>query len=230
MTERHNAAAQAGRGMLSRRHAVIREFGGRRIMGRLGTWTVWLAAAIATPAGAVDRPQLLPTRDVAIIYSLPGGDMGGGAQKLEASYADSGRRIRLDFFRFSEAKVPFVTWIYDGNRDRLTKVLPERREYTVQDSPSRPAPGEFLTSEMQFEKQRAAAVAGQPCMNWSIKSSDPVANGTVACITEEGVLLRMAAPDQNVPPVMLARSVQYGALAENLFLPPPGFMRAASKP
>jgi hypothetical protein len=199
-------------------------------MGRLGIWTVWLAVAITAPASAVDRPQLAPTRDVAIIYSLPGGDMGGAAQKLQASYADSGRRIRLDFFRFSEAKVPFVTWIYDANRDRLTQVLPERREYTVQESPGRPVPGEFLTDEMQFEKQRMAAVAGQPCQNWSIKSSDPVANGTVACITDEGVLLRMAAPDQTVPPVMVARSVQYGALAESLFLPPPGFMRARSNP
>jgi hypothetical protein len=199
-------------------------------MGRLGVWTVWLAAAIAAPASAEDRPQLLPTRDVAIIYSLPGGDMGGSAQKLQASYADSGRRIRLDFFRFSEAKVPFVTWIYDANRDRLTKVLPEQREYTVQDSPGRPAPGEFLTSEMHFEKQRTAAVAGQPCTNWSIKSSDPVANGTVACITDEGVLLRMAVPDQSVPPVMVARAVQYGTLAEGLFSPPPGFMRSRSDP
>src|SRR5215469_10807488 len=122
--------------------------------GWLSVWPVWLAVGIAGPASAAELPQLLPPKDVAIIYRRPGGDIGGSAQKPQAAYADSGRRIRLDFFLLSEAKVPFETWIYDANRGRLPKVRSERREYTVQDSPGRRAPGQFITEEVQFERQR----------------------------------------------------------------------------
>lgn len=198
------------------------------MMRRLALTSLFFATAFVASAHAQNHPVLLPSRDVAIIYRLPGGDMGNGAQKLQAAYADGGQRIRLDFFRYTESKYPFETWIYDGIGNRFTKIYPERREYTVAEAPTESIPGDFINSEMQFTKQGIAAVAKQPCTNWAIKSSDPVANGTLACVTDDGVLLRMAAPDPKTPPVMVAQLVQFGSLASALFAAPPGFMRLHS--
>lgn len=187
--------------------------------------TLCLPGLLAVSAQAQDRPPLLPTRDVAIIYRLPGSATTSPAQKLQATYTDGGKRIRLDFFRFMESKFPFATWIYDGEVDRLIVVRPERREYTEQSSPAGPIPGAFLTADMSFEKQRMIAVAGQPCTNWAIKSANPKVNGSVACVTDEGVVLRLSAPDANAAPELLAQVVSFQSPPDGTFSPPSGFMR-----
>ena len=96
------------------------------MIGRLSTLAMSLTAAFAAVARAQDRPVLLPTRDVAIIYRLPGDSMGNSAQKMQATYADGSKKIRYDFFRFTEAKTPFASWIYDRVAERLIVVMPER--------------------------------------------------------------------------------------------------------
>ena len=194
------------------------------MFGRLAAMALCLAA-IAEPAWAQARPPLLPTRNVAIIYTVRGGTAEQPIQKLQATYTAGGDHIRLDFFRFTELKYPFSSDIYDSITDRFEVVEPEQHKYTEQDSPPRPVPGQFLTPDMQFTRQTMVAVAGQPCQNWAITSSDPLANGMVACVTDEGVLLRLTAPDPKDPPLLVATAVRYGPPPDGVFSPPAGFVR-----
>ncbi len=196
----------------------------------------WLAAsalcagvALTAPARAEEKPPLLPTRDVGIIYRLPTGSLDNAAQKLQATYADGGKRIRLDFFRFPESKFPFASWIYDGVANRLYVVRPEKREYVEQSSPGGQIPGAWLTAGMTFAKeQRMIAVAGQPCTNWEIKAVESKVNGSVACVTDEGVVLRLTSPDPKAPPQLEAVAVSYVSPPEGIFAPPTGFMRVTA--
>ena len=74
------------------------------MIGRLSILAVSLTASFAAMARAQDHPVLLPTRDVAVIYRLPGDDTGNSAQKLQATFADHGNRdsVRLLSFHGSE--------------------------------------------------------------------------------------------------------------------------------
>ena len=191
--------------------------------------TVLCAAAVLTsPVLAQDRPPLVPTRDVGVIYKLSTSSMDHSAQKLQATYVDGGQKIRLDFFRFAESKYPFATWIYNGALDRLIVVRPEKREYVEQKQFKGLIPGAWLTSDMTFEKQRIVAVAGQPCTNWAIKSAEPKVNGAIACVTDDGVVLRLTSPDTSAPPELEAVTVKYGSPPDNVFAPPSDFMRVTN--
>jgi hypothetical protein len=202
--------------------------GGPHMIGRLSILAASLIASFAAMARAQDHPVLLPTRDVAIIYRLPGDDMGKSAQKMQATFAEGSNKIRYDFFRFTEAKYPFSSWIFDRAAERLIVVMPESRQYETQPYPTGPTPGGLLSSDMGFKKQQLTAVAGQPCADWAVTSSNPKVNGTVACITDDGVLLRLTSPDAKDPPQLLAQNVHYATAPSQFFAPPPGFMR--SKP
>ncbi len=110
--------------------------------------------------------QLLPSRDVAIIYLLcPEATWATGRKKLQAAYAgNGGQRIRLDFFRYTESKYPFETWIYDGIGNRFTKIYPERRgNFSWQRRRQNPSPETSSTRRCEFTKQGiTTAVAKQP--------------------------------------------------------------------
>jgi hypothetical protein len=199
--------------------------GGQHMIGRLSILAVCLTASFAAMARAQDHPLLLPTRDVAIIYRLPGDSMGKSGQKMQATFADGSNKIRYDFFRFTEAKYPFASWIYDRVAERLIVMMPESRQYEVRPYPTGSTPGGFLSSDMGFKKQQLTAVAGQPCTNWVVTSSSPKVNGTVACITDDGVLLRLSSQDPKDPPQLLAQSLTYTAAPSQFFTPPAGFMR-----
>jgi hypothetical protein len=174
---------------------------------------------------AQDHPVLLPTRDVSIIYRLPGSSLGNSAQKMQATFADGSKKIRYDLFRFSEAKVPFASWIYDQAAERLIVVMPESRQYEVQPYPTGPTPGGLLSADLGFKRQQMASVAGQPCTNWALTSPSPNLNGSVACITDDGVVLRLSSPDPKDPPHLLAQIVSYTSAPSQVFAPPPGFSR-----
>jgi hypothetical protein len=195
------------------------------MIGRLSILAVSLTASFTVMARAQDRPLLLPTRDVAVIYRLPGDSTGNSAEKMQATFADSGNKIRYDFFRYTEAKYPFVSWICDRAPERVIVVMPESRQFEIRPYPTGATPGGFLSSDMGFKKQQLTAVAGQPCTNWAVTSSNAKANGAVACITEDGVLLRLSSPDPKDPPQLLAQNVHYATAPGQFFAPPPGFTR-----
>jgi hypothetical protein len=195
------------------------------MIGRLSILAVSLTASFTAMARAQDHPVLMPTRDVAVIYRLPGDSTGNSAQKMQATFAEGSNKVRYDFFRFTEAKYPFYSWIYDRVAERLTVLMPESRQFELQPYPSGPTPGGFLSSDMGFKKQQVTAVAGQPCTNWAVTSSNSKVNGTVACITDDGVLLRLSSPDPKDPPQLLAQTLSFTAPPSQFFAPPAGYMR-----
>lgn len=196
-----------------RRHAVL-------LLGLLAcTWRA--------QAQDVTAPRLEPSRDVAVIYRLAGGDMGDAAQKVQATYVDGARRVRLDFFRWVESKYPFMSSIYDAIAGRVIMVFPERRQYAELPFPPARIPGQFLSKDMTFTRAGTATVAGLACTNWRIKSPDPAKDASTVCVTDDGVLLRLTGKGASGEPDMNATAVQYGAPPSGIFAPPEGFTKGA---
>lgn len=169
-------------------------------------------------AQAEDVPLLAPTKNVAVAYRLSGSSRQRGAEKMEVSWGNQGR-ARLDFFRFTETKISFLSVIYDPPSDRITTVLPETRGYMQRDVGTLPSPAAFLNSSMTFTRIGKAMIAGLSCTDWRVVHD--TYKGT-ACVTDDGVVLR-ATRDQPNEGVTEALTVSYEALPDSLFVPPAAF-------
>jgi hypothetical protein len=124
----------------------------------LPTWVgpalaLLLGSASNAPAQQSDRPLMLPTSDVVVVYRLDRGPLDG-PHKLQATYSAQGQRVRLDYFRWVEAKVPFLIRIFDRPRDRQIVIYTERK--TIGNSPN---PGAFLREDTVFTRQGRDTVA-----------------------------------------------------------------------
>jgi hypothetical protein len=172
----------------------------------------------ALSARAEDGPVLAPPHDVAVVYKLTGASQQQGATKLQVTYADRGR-VRLDFFRYVEAKYPFGSLIFDPPADRVITVVPERQGYVERDVGKLPSPGSFLNAKMNFTRQGKAMIAGMQCTDWHVFNG--TAGEGTACVTDDGVVLR-ATRDKPVEGSMEATAVQYGSPPPEIFAPPPG--------
>jgi hypothetical protein len=191
-------------------------------------WYILLGAASllhGSPARAADLPVLAPTKDVVVTYKLTGAARQNGAPKMQVTYASQGR-VRLDFFRYVEAKVPVASLIFDPPANVVTTVLLEKHGYLRRDVGTLVSPAAPLNDKMGFKRQGAATVAGLPCTDWDV-SNGTAAQGT-ACVTDDGVVLRMTRtkPDG----VMEALGVQYGAVPAGTFTPPADFTLLNPKP
>src|SRR5271166_2015594 len=86
---------------------------------------LWLALLphLGWPSGAyaqqADRPRFIPTDDVAVIYQLDGIGGADGPRKMQITYAEGGERVRIDYFRWLEAKYPYLALIFDRPANRL---------------------------------------------------------------------------------------------------------------
>ena len=89
-----------------------------------------LCPAISAWGQQADHPLPLPKSEVAVIYRIDKGPTADGAHKLQLTYSDVGERVRVDYFRWVEAKVPYRTRIFDRPADRLITIYPERKTYT----------------------------------------------------------------------------------------------------
>ena len=58
-------------------------------------------------AQQADSPPLLPKSDVAVTYRFDNMPLDG-PHKLQVVYAEAGQRVRVDFFRWMEAKYPVL--------------------------------------------------------------------------------------------------------------------------
>lgn len=184
----------------------------------------WLLSAL--PAYAADGPVLAPTRDVAVIYKLSGSSQMQGSQKLQVTYGERGR-VRMDFFRFTEAKYPFASLLFDPPSDRVMTLLPERHGYLERDVDHLPNPGAFLSDKMTFAQLGKATIADVACTDWHVTNGANF-DGT-ACVTDDGVVLR-ATRTKPLIGEMLATTVQYATPPADVFEPPAGFDLIPSEP
>jgi hypothetical protein len=171
-----------------------------------------------------DHPLLLPKSDVTVDYRLDKvSEMG--PHKLQVTYAQEGKRIRVDYFRWMEAKVPYLTRIFDQQADRSIAVFPERRAYAERPVGNEGNPVAFLTPSMTLTRQRNDTVAHAACVEWRIEAPGQNNDQDTACVTGDGIILRMVSPKWSLAASMTATAIHYGPPPEDAFQPPQRFLR-----
>lgn len=201
----------------------MRRFGpgllsGLLVASLLGAWSA--SSARAQP---VDAPLFLPKSDVAVIYRLDG-ITAGGPRKMQVTYTLAGQRVRIDYFRWFEAKYPYLALIYDHPADRLISVQPERRAYFERPIGSDFNPGILIPEDRVFTRLGTDTVARAPCTEWKLESRGNAETLSTACVTDDGIMLRLASVKPTVGS-MTATNIRYGSPPAGLFEPPEKFTR-----
>ncbi|MGI4746091.1 MAG: hypothetical protein ACRYGI_16860 [Janthinobacterium lividum] len=179
--------------------------------------------SVAVPVQSGTGPQLMPTRDVSVLYNVqPEGAPapepvhvyfrgGGGLMRVDGPAGPDGNsqgQMILD----RDAKV--MTVVLNG--PRIFMQIPEQEEVR---SPF------VLDASMHFTRSGTGSVAGLACTQWTIATPK---GGATACVSADGVVLSESGVDgQGARGELVAQTVQYGPLAAALFTPPPGYQRTA---
>jgi hypothetical protein len=184
-----------------------------------------LAALLAAPgARAEDRPATMPTRDVDVTYLMLQQDAPGGPQMLEQRmrWAVADGRLRVD------PPTPGLWIVIDYHARRLTTVRDKERSAVQMDADTArilPNPDVQGGSATPFTARGQDNVAGLACTNWETR--DAAGTPTLACITEDGVLLRAVAAGQIL---LEAATVNYGTLNKAVFEVPAGYQLLTAPP
>ncbi len=179
-----------------------------------------LAAALCLLAAGVraeDRPLLVPTRDVDVVYRMaapPGAAaQPGPTQRLRWRVAE--RRLRVD----PPGEGVFMIVDYAARRMQMVQIGPRE----VIDMPTPPGLGDAAPSGARFERLGEATVAVTSCTEW--RTTDMQGSATTVCLTRDGVLLRVAAQGR----VMIeATRVRYEPQDGVLFQVPGGYRHVAA--
>ncbi len=169
-----------------------------------------LALVLVAPrAGAEEKPQLLPARDVDITYDVtrpPRSKIRERVRWLAGEHLE-----RVDGPGRS-------TTIFNRGADEITLLNTARRTYTKLEG----APRRLLDPQPGAEPKRGneAVVAGLRCIDWSWTED---AETHTVCATADGVLLRLIVDGKTV---IEARSVRYATQKPELFQVPPDYAPA----
>jgi hypothetical protein len=183
--------------------------------------TLWpLAGGRAQQA---ERPLPLPTADVMVAYRFDGVPPGT-PRRMQLTYEKAGERVRIDYFRWFEAKYPYLTLIYDRPADRLISIQPERKAYIDRPIGNNINPGELLPPQMLFTRQGTSTVAFAQCTVWRLNAPGEADDGATACVTDDGIVLRLAHTKPTLT-TLTATTIHYGAPPPGVFDAPQGFKR-----
>jgi hypothetical protein len=164
-----------------------------------------LASLLVGKAGAEQPTQLLPTRDVDIIYEVTLPSQPRVRERVR--YLAGELLERVDGPHKS-------TTIFDRRTHEMTILTSANRSFLKLDMPRQPQePGPKAT----LKRGNDSVVVGLHCVDWSW--TEDVETRTV-CITADGVLLRFVVDGKIVTE---ARSVSYGPQPAELFQVPPGY-------
>ena len=180
--------------------------------------TLALMLAVATPAMAQDRPQLTPTRDVAVTYRMIGGGApaaappGAPGSAITVSWSAAQGLMRTD--------MPGMGYmVADQRAGRAFMVMEAMR--AIMDVPFGQAMRQQLNSPTAtFRREGTATVAGLACTIWSVQ--DGPSQGR-SCITSEGVMLRAEGTHQGQTGGMEATQVAFGPQDPARFQRPAGY-------
>jgi hypothetical protein len=181
-----------------------------------------LCAAQTAGAQQPDGPLRLPKNDVVVTYQLDNVPLYG-PHKLQVTYTVAGERVRLDFFHWMEAKVPFQSVVFDRTKNRRVTVYPEMKAFT--EGPAGDVnPGILLRADAMVSRLGNAVVARVPCTEWKIEAPSKDA-GDTACVTDDGIVLRLVVSNRPSVASMVATTIHYGATPDSMFNPPADFKR-----
>lgn len=178
-----------------------------------------LIAALPVAAQAQDRPQIFPTRDVAITYRVSG---GGAAGEMTMLWSAAARLMRMNM----PEGVGYM--VADHANQRGFMVMEAMR--MIMDVPMQQAAGyqkEFENA--RFTRGGTERIAGTECTVWRYQGQ---AQSGEACITGDGVMLRANGNAQGQQGRMEAMRVVYAPQDPSLFRRPQGYqtMQAPAMP
>lgn len=169
-----------------------------------------LLVALPLAAQAQDRPQIYPTRDVAVAYRVSG--QGQGAE-LTLQWSAAQRLMRMNM----PGGVGYM--VADHQNQRGFMVMEAMR--TIMDVPMDQAAGAQQAMEnANFTRGGTEKIAGTDCTVWRYQGRDQ--NGE-ACITADGVMLRAQGSAQGQQGRMEAVRVTYGTQDPAQFRRPQGY-------
>jgi hypothetical protein len=174
---------------------------------------VCLAAGAAT---AQEKPPMLPTRDVAVVYRLSSPD-GKEQHTMKLFATGDGAKLRME----SPERPGFM--IMDRTDKKVIVVIAERKAYVEGALDPRLGGGFLLNEDMGFTKAGTDTVAGQSCTEWDVQA--PQGRTAKVCVTGDGVVLRGQSGDDQHTGSIEAVSVAYGPQAADLFQPPADYQK-----
>ena len=175
---------------------------------------VAVCVIVSARAFAEPRPVLQPTRDVDVTYKVPVPSAPGTAllQRLRWSAARRTQRVDLP---------TSGNWmVVDFAGHRMALVRDQSRE--VVDLPA-PQSSDLPGGGAGYTRKSQASVAGLPCTEW--RTIDTRGQETLACYTDDGVLLRARSGDRVL---MEAVSVHFVAQDPAVFEAPADYTHQAS--
>ncbi|WP_439594402.1 hypothetical protein [Falsiroseomonas sp.] len=168
------------------------------------------ASPAASPAWAQDRPQLFPTRDVAVTYRVTGARAQAGLREVTLSWLAGQQLLRADL-----GSTGYV--VADRRAQRGFMVMEQMR--MVMDVPvDRALAG--LPASGRYRRTGQDRVAGHACQLWQFEDGND--RGT-ACITAEGVMLRAEGRARGESGSLEATRVAFGAQDPARFRRPQGY-------
>jgi hypothetical protein len=173
-----------------------------------------------------DSPPALPKSDVAVTYQIDKGP-ADAPRKLQITYSDAGERVRLDYFRWREAKIPYLTKVFNRSANRLITIYPERKAYTERPVGNAGNPGMFFRENTTFRRLGTSKIANAPCTEWSVEVPGRDEPGDTACVTDDGIALRIASANPAFV-TLAAINIHYGPPPDGYFDPPAGFRLESS--
>jgi len=183
-----------------------------------------LAAALLVlapvAAAAQERPALIPTRDVDVVYMMVQTDAPGGPRVVEERlrWAVTSGKLRID------PPIPGLWMVVDTRTRRLATVRDSERSVLEIESPQAlpwPAPA----AGAAFQRHGDDTVAGVSCTEW--QTADMTGAPTLACITGDGVLLRASVAGRVV---VEALHVRYAAPDASVFRIPEDYRKITPPP
>jgi hypothetical protein len=179
-------------------------------MGRVpNTWVLMGALLMlsARTAGAQDRPQTIPSRDVDIFYTMT---RSGQTLQEHTRWRAEAQEERVDppgrDLHFIMDHRQHRAWLVNDARHTVMEMAAPR------DAPADPA---------SFARQSDAIIAGRTCTDWATSGAGPQ---TVLCLTTDGVLLRVQA---NGHTLIEATEVNYAPADPALFTIPSTYTHTA---
>jgi len=171
-----------------------------------------LIAALPLAAQAQDRPQIFPTRDVAVTYRVAG---QGQQAELTMMWAAAQRLMRMNM----PQGMGYMVADYQGQRAFM--VIEQMR--MIMDVPLDQAAGYQRDLEnARFTRGGTEKIAGLDCTVWRYQGASQSGE---ACITADGVMLRGNGDRGGQQGRMEATRVVFGAHPPAQFQRPQGYQQ-----
>jgi Domain of unknown function (DUF4412) len=182
--------------------------------------TAGLAMLVTLPAAGQERPIMRPTRDVAVVYHVQAAGPSGEPETrtVQMYWTGQGTRLRLQ----TDGQPGFG--LVDYAAGRMTMVMLPQKAYAVVTFDADHAPGLNIPPGAVINRSGSDTVAGVACTEWTLQG--PQGGGT-ACITKDGLMLRVRGAQPGEPAAMVAVSVAYGPQPAGLFTLPAGLHEVA---